>query len=159
VIEKHAMERNLSQEMVGKHAETTLPNRHVHKPHPPPDPGYTEERPHIHSPEEQTDERTLSQSTTGGHLRISLSFVAYAGAKLIVTLLGGTMKPLFWIAATTRSFPSFTAPCGSPTVEKEGRPLATSASTVTMYASIPRTAPERARASTGREPEAGRRGR
>jgi hypothetical protein len=49
----------------------------------------------------------------------------------MVIRFGGTWYPLFWMAATTRSFPSLTAPCASPTVEKVGRPFATSASTPT----------------------------
>jgi len=39
--------------------------------------------------------------------------------------------PKFAIAAYTRSRPSFTAPCGSPTVAKVGRPFAMSVSTST----------------------------
>ncbi len=70
--------------------------------------------------------------TAIGRSKALPDFAMSAGARLMVMRLGGTTKPLFWMAATTRSFPSFTAPCGRPTVEKEGRPLATSASTVTM---------------------------
>jgi len=45
--------------------------------------------------------------------------------------LSGNSKPALWMAAFTRSRPSFTAPCGSPTVTNDGRPPAISVSTST----------------------------
>src|SRR3990172_2699565 len=78
------------------------------------------------------------------------SFRTSAGARLMVMRFNGNSNAELAIAAPTRSRPSFTAPCGSPTVANVGRPLAMSASTSTRYASMPSTAAERMRASMGR---------
>ena len=43
----------------------------------------------------------------------------------------GNENPEFATAAPTRSRPSFTAPCGNPTVANEGSPFAMSVSTST----------------------------
>src|SRR5690606_31072138 len=56
-------------------------------------------------------------------------------------------KPELPSAAATRSRPSFTAPCGSPTVVNVGRPLEMSSSTSTANASTPRTEADLIRAS------------
>jgi len=71
-----------------------------------------------------------------------------AGARLTVMRLRGKSKFELAMAEFTRSRPSFTAPCGRPTVANDGNPLAISVSTSTTYASIPNTAAERTRAST-----------
>ena len=59
----------------------------------------------------------------------------------------GYSNPEFRSAARMRSTASRTAPSGSPTVVVCGRPEATSTSTSTTIASMPRRAPERTRAS------------
>lgn len=64
----------------------------------------------------------------------SLEFFALerpAGARLTVMRRSGNVYPVLARAAETRSRPSFTAPCGSPTVTKVGKPLVISVSTST----------------------------
>ena len=50
------------------------------------------------------------------------SFGTSAGARFTVMRRGGRECPMFWRAAVTRSRPSRTAPCGSPTTTKAGSP-------------------------------------
>ena len=53
--------------------------------------------------------------------------------------LTGNLKPLFLIAARTRSRDSFTAVSGSPTISKAGRPLEMLIYTLTGYPPTPLT--------------------
>ena len=66
-----------------------------------------------------------------GRSKAEPSFLMSAGARFTVILLSGKSYSELAIAAPTRSLPSFTAPCGNPTVVKDGRPLAISVSTST----------------------------
>ncbi len=50
-------------------------------------------------------------------------FLLSAGARFTVSLLTGKRKPLFFIAARTRSRASLTAASGSPTMSKPGSPF------------------------------------
>src|SRR6185503_4525083 len=68
------------------------------------------------------------------------SFGTSAGARFTVIRLCGTSKPVFLSAAVTRSRPSRTAPCASPTTAKLGSPEARWTSTRTGNGSTPRTA-------------------
>jgi hypothetical protein len=65
------------------------------------------------------------------------SFFISAGARFTVILLTGYCKLAFLIAERTRSLLSDTAVSGSPTISKRGNPPDMSASTSTLYASIP----------------------
>jgi len=55
-----------------------------------------------------------------GRSKAEPSFFMSAGARFIVIRFCGKGKPEFFIAAFTRSFDSFTALSGSPTVAKAG---------------------------------------
>ena len=60
------------------------------------------------------------------------SFFIPAGARLMVILFWGNLCPLLIMAVLTRSFDSFTALSGSPTIEKPGSPFEMSTSTSIM---------------------------
>jgi len=70
-----------------------------------------------------------------------------AGARFTVRRRAGYSKPALRSAARMRSVASRTAPSGRPTVVVCGRPVEMSTSTSTTSASMPRSAPERTRAS------------
>ena len=59
------------------------------------------------------------------------AFFLSAGARFTVMRLTGKEKPLFFMAALTRSRASFTAASGRPTISKPGRPLEIYTSTAT----------------------------
>lgn len=75
------------------------------------------------------------------------AFRVSPGESDTVTRRGGTVNPEFASAAVTRSRLSFTSPAGNPTIVQCGNPCATSTSTQTSDASIPRTDAERMAAS------------
>ena len=82
-----------------------------------------------------------------GRSKAAPSLRSSAGARLIVMRSTGNSSPAFRIAARTRSRLSRTVESGRPTVVKDGRPGATSTSTKTSAASMPKTVAERTRAS------------
>ena len=63
-----------------------------------------------------------------------------AGARLTVIFFAGKSKPLWMMAARTRSRLSFTSVSGRPTILNAGRPLAKWASTSTKGAAMPLSA-------------------
>ena len=65
------------------------------------------------------------------------SFGRSAGARLTVIFLAGKSKPLWMMAARTRSRLSLTSVSGKPTILKCGKPLARWASTSTNGAFMP----------------------
>ena len=71
-----------------------------------------------------------------------------AGARLTVIRRGGYVKPLLRIAPRTRSRASWSAVSARPTIEKPGRPGATSTSTRTTLPARPWTVADRTVAST-----------
>ena len=77
-------------------------------------------------------------SSTGRSYTVPAFFTS-AGARFTVIRLTGNLKPMFFIAARTRSRASLTAASRSPTISKPGRPLDIFTSTVTPYPPIPLT--------------------
>ena len=87
-----------------------------------------------------------------GKSKIGPCFLMSAGARLTVMRRRGQVKPLFFIAARTRSPASRTAASGRPTTENEAKFDDTSTSTRTIYASTPSTAKASTRANIRQPP-------
>jgi hypothetical protein len=88
-----------------------------------------------------------SSASAMGRSKPELALRSSAGARFTVTRLAGRVYPEFKSAAMTRSRLSFTAPEASPTIVQLGSPGATSTSTMTSQASMPRTVADRIDAS------------